>query len=336
MATTVAGHGRTGMKVAALASAAVLAVSGLAHGQDKLVVFSQPIPHYDAVWMADAKGLYKSEGLNVEFRQFSSGTVALQTFKAGEGDIIFGGDFPQVQYWLNNNRDFRVIAAVEKDGKGYLVTTHKSITKPQDLKGKVIATRVGSTMDWFLSEFLAKNGMSKKDVTVKNLDGPVMPTALCKGDIDAFVFWQPYNDKALELCPERAHNISDAEGYIPVYVLMGARPGWLKNPDNARKATAFLRATIKGKEIAERDLAAVQAYGKEKFSIPADAVKTQWSNNGRMMVLNDEVFGDYCKLAAWMRQESLLPGKLQLDDLMWTDGLKAIDPRRVTAVPGAC
>jgi len=315
--------------LALMASANVMAL-------DKITVFSQPIPHYDAVWMADAKGFYKEEGLDVQFRQFSSGTVALQTFKTGEGDLIFGGDFPQVQYWLNNDKQFRVMAALEQDGKGYLITASKAITKAQDLKGKTVGLRVGSTMDWFLSEYLAKNGMSKKDVNVRNLDGAVMPTALCKGDIDAFFYWQPYNDKAVELCPERAHNMVSADGIISVYVLVGARPAWLANPDNARKATAFLRATLRGKEVAERDYAAVEAYGKEKFSIPAAAIKTQYTNNGRLVTLNSAVFRDYCNLFKWMRQESLLQGQLDLKEIMWTDGLKAINPNLVSPTPPPC
>lgn len=324
--------------IAVFAGAIAVCAPQLAAGAElqKLVVFSQPIPHYDSVWMADAKGYFKQEGLDVQFKQFPNGVTALQAFKAGEGDIVFGGDFPGVQYWLENNKNYRLIAAIERDGKSYLVTVNDKVKKPADLKGKVVATKVGSTVDWFMSEYLEKNGIKVADVTVKNLDGQVMPAALCKGDIDAFFYWQPYNDKAIEVCPKVAHNLSDAEGYIPGYVIAAARPEWLKNPANAKKVEAFFRAVMKGKADAAKDFDAVAAYGMEKFSTPREAVAAQWKNSVRMVALNDIVYKDYCNLAAWMRTKGYLKGKLDLNEFVWTDGLKAVDPSSVTSPPPPC
>jgi NitT/TauT family transport system substrate-binding protein len=315
---------------------AILAEGSASLAADRLTVFSQPIANYDSVWMADAKGLFAAEGLDVTFKQFPSGTTALQSFKAGEGDILFGGDFPGLQYWLTSNHNYRLIAAIERDVDGYLLTADKSINKPSDLKGKTIATRVGSTVDWFMSQYLYKNGLTKDDVKIKNLDGQVMPAALCQGDIDAFFFWQPYNDKAIEVCPNKAHNVVNAEGYIPGYVIAAARPEWLKDPKNAKLATAFLRAVIKGKAIAEKDLDAVAAYGDAKFSMPRAALEKQWKSNKRLVTLDKTVYADYCGLADWMRREKMLDSKVDLKDFVWTDGLKAIDPTLVSEPPGPC
>lgn len=151
---------------AVAATAMVLGSLGAAHAEQKITAFIQPIANYDAVWMAETNGFLKEEGLDVTFKLFSSGATALQSFKAGEGDILFGGDFPGVQYWLDNNQDYRLIAAIERDPTSYLVTADKSITKPEDLKGKTIATRVGSTVDWFMSAYLEKNGIRKDEVTI--------------------------------------------------------------------------------------------------------------------------------------------------------------------------
>lgn len=321
---------------AALAAAILLASAPLVHAQQKITAFIQPIAHYDAVWMAEANGFLADEGLDVTFRLFPSGTTALQSFKAGEGDILFGGDFPGVQYWLENNQDYRLIAAIERDPTSYLVTADETIKSPQDLKGKTIATRVGSTVDWFMSAYLEKNGIDKSDVTIKNLDGQVMPAALCQGDINAFFFWQPYNDTAVEICPDKAHNLSNAEGYIPGYVIMAARPEWLSVPANAEAAKGFLRAILKGKEVAENDLDAVAKYAQEKLSMPREAVEAKWKTNNRVVALNQQVFDDYCSLASWMRAEGKLADQFDLSKFVWMEGLEAVDPSRVSAVPAPC
>src|ERR1051325_142867 len=54
----------------------------------KLTIFIEPDVHYDSVWMADAKGYYKDEGLDVDFKQFPTGMNALAAFRAGAGDIV--------------------------------------------------------------------------------------------------------------------------------------------------------------------------------------------------------------------------------------------------------
>jgi hypothetical protein len=105
----------------------------------------------------------------------------LQTFRGGQGDIVFNGDLPGVRYWENSNKDYRAIFILERDSKGYVGVTLQDIKTPQDLKGKTIATRVGSTGSWFISEYLTKSGLGTSDVTIKNLDTQILPTALCKG-----------------------------------------------------------------------------------------------------------------------------------------------------------
>ena len=160
------------------------------------------------------------------------------------------GDLPSVQFFFRIRIEYRTFAAIERDSKGYVAVVTKRITKPQDLAGKTIATRVGSTGSWFISEFLTKNGIDPKSVTIKNLDTQILPAALCRGDIDAFFIWQPIPSRTLEICPNDAHYLSDATGYIQGYLVAGARPQFLNSPDGAEKVTRFLRAVMKGRDKA--------------------------------------------------------------------------------------
>jgi ABC-type nitrate/sulfonate/bicarbonate transport system substrate-binding protein len=322
-----------------MSSLAVFGLGGvLASTADlkKLTVFVGPTPIYDSVWMADAMGFYKEEGLDVQFRLFPSGTTALQTFKTGVGDINFGGDLPGVQYWNETNKNYRLITVLERDAKGYVAAAKKSIARPQDLKGKTIATRVGSTGSWFISVYLQKNGMSTKDVTIKNLDTQILPTALCKGDIDAFFIWQPFPARALEVCPDKVHYLTTAEGYVHGYAVAGARPDWLATPEGRDKAIRFLRATIRGKEVAAKDFAAVAKLAAEKHSLSEKATREQWEINERVLGFDKVFYDDYCSLSAWMKAEGILKAPLDFTQLIWTDGLSAIDPKRVADPPKPC
>jgi NitT/TauT family transport system substrate-binding protein len=326
------------MRMKLLALALLLAGVGPSAAQAplKLTLFGQPSVNNDSIWMAIEKGFYKEVGLDVTYRLFPSGTTAFQTFQTGQGDIVMTGDLPSVQYFFRNNGNYRTIAAIERDAKGYVVVARKEITKPQDLVGKTIATRVGSTGSWFISEYLTKNGIDPTKVTVKNLDTQVLPAALCGGEIAAFFIWQPIGSRTLEICADKAHYLSDATGYVQGYLVAGARPDWLASPEGKEIATRWLRATIKGRDVAQKDFAAVAAYAMAKLQLSEKATRDQWDTNTRPMAIDKVYYDDFCSLSKWAQSEKLTDQKIDFGKLTWTDGLKTIDPKLVDAPPPPC
>jgi NitT/TauT family transport system substrate-binding protein len=302
----------------------------------KMTLFGQPSVNNDSIWMAFEKGLYQQEGLDVTYRLFPSGTTAFQAFQTGQGDIVMTGDLPSVQYFFRAKGDYRTIAVIERDAKGYVAVARKEITKPQDLVGKTVATRVGSTGSWFISEYLTKNGVDPSKVTVKNLDTQVLPAALCGGDIAAFFIWQPVGSRTLEICPDKAHYLTDATGYIQGYLVAGARPEWLASPQGKDIATRWLRATIKGRDIAEKDFAGVAAYAKAKLDLSEKATREQWDTNTRPLALDKIYYDDFCSLSRWAQTEKMTEQKIDFNQLTWPEGLKAINPKLVDAPPAPC
>ena len=323
----------------AVAGSALMFGLALAHAQKaplKMTLFGQPSVNNDAIWMAFEKGFYQQEGLDVTYRLFPSGTTAFQAFQTGQGDIVMTGDLPSVEYFFRVKGDYRTIAVIERDAKGYVAVAGKDITKPQDLVGKTVATRVGSTGSWFVSEFLTKNKIDPKTVTVKNLDTQVLPAALCGGDIAAYFIWQPVGSRTLEICPDKAHYLSDATGYIQGYLVAGARPEWLATPQGKDIATRWLRATLKGRDVAEKDFPAVATYAKAKLGLSEKATRDQWDTNMRPMAIDKVYFDDFCSLSRWAQGVKATDGKLDFKALIWGDGLKAINPELVAAPPPPC
>ena len=302
----------------------------------KMTLFGQPSVNNDSIWMAMEKGFYQQEGLDITYRLFPSGTTAFQAFQTGQGDVVMTGDLPSVQYFFRANGDYRTIAVIERDAKGYVAVAQKSITRPQDLAGKTIATRVGSTGSWFISEYLSKNGVDASKVAVKNLDTQVLPAALCGGDIAAFFIWQPVGSRTLEICPDKAHYLTDASGYVQGYLVAGARPQWLNSAQGRDIAVRWLRATMQGRDVAEKDFGAVAAYAKSKLDLSEKATREQWDTNIRPLALDKIYSDDFCSLSRWAQAEKMTERKIDFQQLTWPEGLKAIDPRLAEAPPPPC
>lgn len=314
----------------------VLASAAEAEGLRKLVLFGQPSVNNDSIWMAMANGYYRDEGLEIEYHPFPSGMTALQSFKAGQGDIVMTGDLPAVQYFLADPTGYQAITVIERDAKGYVAIAATAIKSAKDLVGKTIATRVGSTGSWFISEYLSHNGVDPHSVTVKNLDTQLLPTALCGGDIAAFFIWQPIGSRALEICPDKAHLLTDATGYIQGYLLAGARPQWLRTPQGMDMATRFLRATMRGRDKAQSDFAAVAAYAAAKLSLSEAATRAEWQINERPLSFDDVFYKDFCSESRWAQANKLTSVPLDFNAFVWPNGLRGIDPKLVAPPPPPC
>jgi ABC-type nitrate/sulfonate/bicarbonate transport system substrate-binding protein len=302
----------------------------------KLTVFTVPNVTLDAIWMADAQGYFKQAGLQVELKTFPSGTTAIQSFKAGAGDIMLTGDLPGVSFWHNTNKQYRIIAVVHREAVTYSIAANKTIKTAADLKGKTIATRVGSTGSWFISEYLKKNGLSESDVKIKDIDAQVLPVALCRGDIDAFFMWHPAPARAVEICPTKVHILSTAEGYINGYGMLGSRAEWLEKPENAKAVALFLKAMDKGRVYAESHYADVFKYVKTKFGYNEELAKYGYDTVGRYIGFDKVFYRDFCQLSVWMQEHGMLKEPINFDELLYTKGLEAVDPKYVALPSNKC
>jgi len=303
----------------------------------KLTLFAVPSPTLDAIWMAAAKGYFKQEGLEVDIKLFPSGTTALQTFRAGGGDIIFAGELPALNYWHTSGKQFQFIAVLNRNSRELSAPALKDIKGPADLKGKKIGTRVGSTGSWFIAEYLAKHKLSPSDVTVVNLDNPSLPVALCGRDIHAYFTFHPFTKRAHDICPDRVHNlVESAEGYIRGYGILGVRPAWIKDSQNRESVEAFLRAMLKGQEFAKSNLDDVVAELGKRFSLPESDITFTWSIMERDNGFDQTFYQDFCRLSAWMESAGLAKSPINFQELLYPDALTAIDPKLVVAPPKTC
>jgi len=305
------------------------------HEDGKVLLFAQPIAKADAIWMALKKGFFKDEKLDVTVKWFSAGTTAMQTFqsgmdgKRGFGDFNTGGELPAVNFWQNMDEAFALFAVIERDTEGYVGVAKAEIKTARDLKGKVIATRVGSTGSWMISEYLKAHGMSERDVTVKNLDPHIMPSALDRGDIDAFFIWEPYGAQALKISGNRVHRLMTAKGYMNGYLVMGTWKWYLR--DHPGVAERMLKAINKGRTYAAEHKDEVLQFAREQFSVQDTApVEADYSYNERVVGLDKVAWDDFHKLAAWMKETGMAKREFAPKSFFDPRPLRAVLPDRVS------
>ncbi|MBK20209.1 MAG: nitrate ABC transporter substrate-binding protein [Rhodospirillaceae bacterium] len=126
------------------------------------------LPAFGPWMLAQAKGYYKAEGLNVKFQRARGGVdVAKQV---GAGNAVIGGGIGDTPVIVRPNGI--PVKAVAVLGAGSLVQliahADRGINGPADLKGKTVtALSLQDTTYYALLGMMANAGLSRKDVNVQ-------------------------------------------------------------------------------------------------------------------------------------------------------------------------
>jgi NitT/TauT family transport system substrate-binding protein len=126
-----------------------------------LTVGIQVSPAMGLIMVADKKGFFKANGLDVQIKEFTAGKFALQAFLGGSIDVAVSGEVPVALSTLQGN-DFRVIAqVVERTVNEVRVVARKEpgMTTPQKYfakKKRKLATSFGGGPEFYTYNFLKR------------------------------------------------------------------------------------------------------------------------------------------------------------------------------------
>lgn len=193
-----------------LAAAAILALSAgaasapafaqaLEKAKITMGVGGKPLLYYLPLTVAETKGFFKEEGLEVEINDFGGGARSLQALLGGSVDVVAGA-YEHTIRMQNKGQDVRavielgrypgIVLAVKKDKAG-------TIKSAADLKGmKIGVTAPGSSTNFFVNFLMAKAGAKPSDAAFIGIGaGLSAVAAIKKGEIDAISNLDPVISK---------------------------------------------------------------------------------------------------------------------------------------------
>lgn len=184
------------------------------------------------VVVAESKGFFKQEGLDVKVIQFTSGPVLNQALAAGELDMAYVGT-PPVYHWFSRGLESRILAKVNYGQAAVVTRKDSGINTVADLKGKKLAgVKKGSGMDVLLRGYvLGEKGklVGDKDVQIIAMPSGNMPPSVEEKVVDAAFMWEPFTSLSLARGNTKiVLDMNQAEPGHPWYVVM-ALPGTLKD-----------------------------------------------------------------------------------------------------------
>jgi NitT/TauT family transport system substrate-binding protein len=175
--------------IAALLIPTLVSAQALERKKVTIAVGGKNLLYYLPLTVAEQKGYFKDEGLDVEIVDFAGGARALQAVVGGSADVVSGA----FEHNINMQAKGQPMRAFVLQGRApQIVLAVSTKTMPNyssvaDLKGKKIGvTAPGSSTNIMTNFVLAKNGLKAADVSYVGVgasQGAV--AALRSGQIDA-------------------------------------------------------------------------------------------------------------------------------------------------------
>jgi len=219
---------------------------------DTIVVGYLPSSHHSALFVADALQMYEKEGLRVQMVPFRTGSEMMDAANKNQIDIGLCG-IPPVTRAIDENSTVKIVAPVNEDGSGIIVTKDSGISNASDLEGKrILEPSEYSIQDLLFRYMLMENNVSSSSIIISQLDVPLMQGAINSGKADGFVAWEPYvtqanvsgNDTVLEYS-------SGIWNDHPCCVVVATKNMMTKKPDQLRK---FLKVHVEATDYVNANL----------------------------------------------------------------------------------
>ena len=137
--------------------------------------------------LAEVKGYWKAEGLDVSVDRGSGSQTSIQRVVAGTHDIAYADVGTIVKWNAENPGKEMTIVYVAEDGfpLGAYSLKSKGITKPKDLEGKKLGAPPFDGGRQMFPAFAKVNGIDQSKITWLSMDANLREQMLAKGEVDA-------------------------------------------------------------------------------------------------------------------------------------------------------
>jgi ABC-type nitrate/sulfonate/bicarbonate transport system substrate-binding protein len=222
--------------------------------------------------IAQVKGFYRDEGLNVE-AIFIRGAVGMQALLGGSVDYTSssGSTIAAAVRGIPVKLVFIASAKPQFD-----LVAQPQIRSVPDLKNKVVGiSSRGGAIDLLMQLMLQKNGLvANKDVTVIVVGGQEETAlALRAGRIAAGLFTPP---RPLFLQREGFNRIGYSGDYMPTYPSGGIGATEEKLKTNPSEVLAFVKGSVRGLQFARKNRAEAMKILTDYFAIKDAALSEQF------------------------------------------------------------
>lgn len=296
---------------------------------EKITIAFSTLPYAALAQIAQVRGFYRQEGLDVTPQLHSHGKLALEAVLAGKADFATVAETP-IMLAAMNGGDLSILATIHVSKKNHAIVARKDrgIVAPGDLKGRRIGATLGTSGDFYLDAFLLAREIPRKDVEVVDLKPQEIAPAFMKGDVDAVAAWAPFLMQTQKEAGELGVSFYDDDIYMLMFNVVSTREYAAKNRERVRK---MLRALLRAEEFALRNPTEAQRLVADFNDIDPVTMEQIWSFSTFRVTLDQALVLALEDESRWAIQNRLTSRKTIPNylDFIHLDALHSVKPAAV-------
>ena len=297
---------------------------------EKITIAHSTLPYAALAQVAQVRGYYLQEGLEVTPQIYPYGKLALQAVLQGKADFATVAETP-VMFAIMNGEKIGIIATIQSSKRSHAILARKDsgIVTPDDLRGKKIAATYGTTGEFFMDAFMVGHGIARKDMKVIYLKPGEMPDALADGEVDAVSVWHPFLNSARKKLRGKEVIFYDENIYRQTFNIVALQRFIAENPGAAEK---MLRALIRAEIFAGKEPAEAQKIVAEFNAMDPAELQEIWADNRFTVTLDQSLLLGLEDETRWAISNRLthmktIPNYL---DFIYFKSLESVRPKAVS------
>ncbi len=292
----------------------------------KVTIALQLNPDSALVQIAQEKGFFAQNGLDVELKEFTAGKFAFQAMLANNSDLSVVGDVPIALATIQGN-DFQVLSSIGENFNEapVLVQDDGSATAQEFFQKtkRTLSTSQGGTPEYSTYLFLKENQISTSQVEIIAQKPEEMPPSLINGSVDAIVIFEPYPSVAEEALAGKTKRFQLKHGTYAANYLLAANTKWL----NAHfdQAIAVLKSLRMAEQFAQENPSEAQNIVAKRTKFKREMVQKIWSDFDLRVRISEYVIPNWINESIWaMDTNKAKQGPIpDFNSLLRTDLLEA-------------
>lgn len=279
------------------------------------------------VYVADAKGFWDDEGVDMKVTYFDSGRKALDALLSNNAEVMSVSETPPLRAYLAGSK-INVIATVTEHREAKLTVRTDRITSTDDVKGKKIGTVAGTNSDYYMYRWLESHNIKTSDVKIIQLDAAALSQAFIQGDIDAMFAWEPYNYNASSKIPTLSESWS-TELYNGRHTIV-MNSDYLQN--NKIVAEQVIKGFIKAENYIKNNPEDAKKIVMDKTGMSEEALNKLWNEYTYKVQLDDKLLNILNDESTWIKLSESNNSKVDATQLVNPTYLLNVDAGRVGEV----
>jgi len=205
----------------------------------KMTIGTGVDPSLAQFYIAKEAGIFDRNGLDVTLNLGPSGSAMIGYLVGDQLNAALGAEQAGISA---HNLDANVVIVGETVVLPHLYgVVARNVATLDGLKGKKVGVDANSSSMSFWLAIVKKLNLNAKDYNIVQVEPPEMIAALERGDIDAFVAWEPWVTRALQGV-SNTRNLQDNAGIMEPRDYVWMNRGWIaKNPTTA---AAFMKSMV--------------------------------------------------------------------------------------------